>query len=80
MLLLVYFTHYGCVMVPLISAVIALGTLLFFALTFWTFGIADNWRPAWFVAALVFSTIVLAVWVYCVGRRVEEKATMTQSN
>ena len=70
----------GCFMIPLISAAIACGALLFFALIFWTFGIVDNWRPAWFVAALVFSTIILATWVYCVGRRVEEKAMSVQSN
>jgi Na+-driven multidrug efflux pump len=60
--------------------VIALGALWFFALIFWTFGIVDNWRPAWFVAALVFSTIVLATLVYFIGRRVEEKAMMIQGN
>ena len=69
-----------CMIVPLISGVIALGALWFFALIFWTFGIVDNWRPAWFVAALVFSTIVLATLVYFIGRRVEEKAMMIQGN
>ena len=70
----------GCLIIPLISAVLAVCALWFFALIFWIFGIVDNWRPAWFVAALVFSTIVLATWVYYVGRRVEEKAMMVQGN
>ena len=69
----------GC-LVPFISALVSGGVLLFFALIFWTFGVVDVWRPAWFVAALVFITIVLATWVYFVGRRVEEKATMTQKS
>lgn len=68
----------GCFAVPMIAALIGCGALLFFALIFWVFGLIDIWRPAWFVAALVFLTIVLATWVYHVGRRVEEKAKVVQ--